>query len=34
VTNLSTTLAIVRLDVSLIGIKVFTFGQSTPGQIY
>jgi len=29
ITNLSTTLAAVRLDVSLIGFKVFTFGASS-----
>ena len=29
ITNLSTTQAIVRLDVSLIGFKVFTFGASS-----
>lgn len=30
ITNLSTTQAVVRLDVSLVGFKVFAFGTSNP----
>jgi len=33
ITNLSTTLAIVRLDVSLIGFKAFKFGQAQPADV-
>jgi len=33
ITNLSTTLAIVRLDVSLIGFKVFKFGTTQPADM-
>lgn len=33
ITNLSTTQPVIRLDVSLIGFKVFSFGASNPGQI-
>jgi len=30
ITNLSTTQPVIRLDVSLVGFKVFSFGRSTP----
>jgi len=33
ITNLSTTLTVVRLDVSLVGFKVFVFGASTAPQM-
>ncbi len=33
ITNLSTTLAIVRLDVSMIGFKAFKFGSTQPADV-
>ncbi len=32
ITNLSATLTVGRLDVSLVGFKVFSFGNNTPGS--
>ncbi len=33
ITNLSSSIAVVRLDISLVGFKVFKFGQSSPGEV-
>jgi hypothetical protein len=33
ITNLSTTQPVIRLDVSLIGFKVFAFGSSNPAAL-